>query len=121
MSFQSVLILLLIGFFLYILLLPRQLIFRKAFVLILLLMMLAVSFQPAWSQRIANWFGVGRGVDFLFYLSHITLFFIALVYYLKLKNMEIRFTKLVRQLAIIEANQGTETTRSTAGKSTIKT
>ena len=47
--------------------------------------------------------GVSRGVDLLFYLSHLMLFFLAFVYFLKFKKMEARFTKLVRQLALEQA------------------
>ena len=51
----------------------------------------------------AHQVGVSRGVDLLFYLSHLMLFFVAFVYYLKFKKMEARFTKLVRQLALERA------------------
>jgi hypothetical protein len=52
---------------------------------------------------VAQLVGVSRGVDLLFYLSHLTLFFLAFVYFLKFKSMEARFTKLVRQLALDRA------------------
>ena len=46
--------------------------------------------------------------DLLFYLSHLTLFFVAFVYFVKFKEMEVRFTKLVRQLALENARRETE-------------
>jgi len=52
---------------------------------------------------VAQQVGISRGVDLLFYLSHLTLFFIAFVYFLKFKNMEARFVKLVRELALDRA------------------
>jgi len=62
--------------------------------------MLAFALNPGWSSAIATRVGVGRGVDLLFYLSHLVLFFIAFVYYLKFKEVELRFTRLVQQLAL---------------------
>lgn len=68
--------------------------------------MFVMSLNPDWSTRIANFFGIGRGADFLFYISHLTLFFIAFLYYLKFKEMERQFTKLTRDLAIHCAREG---------------
>ena len=65
--------------------------------------MLVFAIQPDWSTGVAQRVGVSRGVDLLFYLSHLTLFFVAFVYFLKFKKMEARFTKLVRQLALDRA------------------
>jgi hypothetical protein len=64
--------------------------------------MLVFAIQPDWST---TW-PAGRGLArrrLLFYLSHLMLFFVAFVYYLKFKKMEARFTKLVRQLALERA------------------
>ena len=49
-----------------------------------------------------------RGADLLFYVSHFTLFFIAFIYFVKFKEMEVRFTKLVRQLALENARREAE-------------
>jgi hypothetical protein len=65
--------------------------------------MLVFAIQPDWSTRVAELVGISRGVDLLFYLSHLMLLFIAFVYFLKFKQMETRFTKLVRQLALERA------------------
>ena len=65
--------------------------------------MLVFAIQPDWSTSVAQRVGISRGVDLLFYLSHLTLFFVAFVYFLKFKKMEARFTKLVRQLALDRA------------------
>lgn len=103
MNFQYFLLILLVSFFVYVLLLPKQTRIRKVFVLGFTSVMLVFALNPDWSTQIANYFGIVRGVDFLFYLSHLTLFFIAFVYYLKFKEIETRFAKLVRHVAIDRA------------------
>ncbi|WP_051906872.1 DUF2304 domain-containing protein [Methylomarinum vadi] len=103
MTFKLVLVFLLGLFFTYVLLLPKKVLLRKSFILAFISLMIVFSFNPDWSTKIANYFGVVRGADFLFYLSHLVLFFIAFVYYLKFKEMEQRFARLVRHLAISEA------------------
>ena len=103
MKFQYFLFILLGAFIVYVLLLPRQTLIRKGFVLGFASVMLAFALAPDWSTEIANYFGIVRGVDFLFYLSHLALFFIAFVYYLKFKKMELRFAKLVGRVAIDHA------------------
>ena len=103
MNFRYLLLISLGTFFIYVLLLPKHTVIRKFFVLCFVSGMLIFALNPDWSTEIANYFGIVRGVDFLFYLSHLTLFFIAFVYYLKFKKMEIRFAKLVRRVAIDHA------------------
>jgi hypothetical protein len=103
MIFKYILVALLGAFLLYILLMPRRSLLRKGFVLSFVLVMLAFTIVPEWSSSIAQAVGIGRGVDLLFYLSHLVLFFIAFIYYLKFRAMELRFTKLVRELALESA------------------
>jgi hypothetical protein len=103
MNFRYFLLVLLGTFFLYVLWLPKQTLIRKSFVLCFVAGMLVFAFDPDLSTEIANYFGIVRGVDFLFYLSHLTLFFIAFAYYLRFKKLEIRFTKLARQVALDQA------------------
>jgi hypothetical protein len=100
MTFKYFLIAVLTGFIFYLLLLPRLDIVRKGAVFIVVLTMLVFAVQPDWSTDVAQRVGVSRGVDLLFYLAHLTLFFVAFVYFLKFKKMEARFDKLVRQLAL---------------------
>ena len=100
MTIQLILSLVLGAFFLYVLVLPRKSALRKGTVLIVVLSMLVFVIRPEWSSAIAERVGVGRGVDLLFYISHLALFFIAFMYYLKFKDMELRFTRLVRALAL---------------------
>ncbi len=103
MTFQYVLLAFLGVFILYVLALPKQTVLRKTFILFVVLLMVIFIFQPDLSTRVANWFGIGRGADFLFYLSNLVLFFVAFIYYLKFKDMEIRFARLVRHMAITQA------------------
>ena len=100
MTFQYVLLVILGLFLVYVLALPRQALLRKALVSMFVLAMLVFTVEPEWSSALAKLVGVGRGVDLLFYLSHLMLFFIAFMYYLRFKEVEIRFTRLVRQLAL---------------------
>jgi small membrane protein len=103
MTFKYLLVAALIGFIFYLLLLRRLDGLRKAVISVVVLTMLVFAIQPDWSTSVAQLVGISRGVDLLFYLSHLTLFFFAFVYFLKFKNMEARFTKLVRQLALDRA------------------
>lgn len=100
MNFRYLLLILLGTFFIYVLLLPKQTLIKKFFVLCVVSSMLIFALNPDWSTEIANYFGIVRGVDFLFYLSHLALFLIAFVNYLKFKKMEIRLAKLVRRVAL---------------------
>jgi small membrane protein len=103
MTFKYFLVSVLTLFIFYLLLLPRKTDLRKGFILAFVFLMLTFSVKPDWSSAIANLVGIARGVDLLFYLSHLMLFFIAFLYYLKFKDIELRFTKLVRQLALENA------------------
>ncbi len=100
MTFKYLLIAVLGGFLTYLLILPRKTVLRKGFIIAFVLVMLAFSVKPEWSATLAEYVGVGRGVDLLFYLSHLVLFFIAFMYYVKFKDIELRFTALVRELAL---------------------
>jgi hypothetical protein len=103
MTFKYFLIAILLAFIFYLLLLPRVRYLRKGVIFALVGTMLVFAIQPDWSTRVAELVGISRGVDLLFYLSHLMLLFIAFVYFLKFKQMETRFTKLVRQLALERA------------------
>ena len=105
MTFKYILFFILCLFLIYVLLLPKQTMLRKLFILIFVATMVVFSINPDLSTAIANYLGVGRGADLLFYLSHLVLFFIAFMYYLKFKDMEIRFAQLVRHIAISESTQ----------------
>ena len=105
MTFKYFLVAALIGFIFYLLLLPRVGYLRKGVIFAVVLTMLVFAVQPDWSNGVAQAVGISRGADLLFYLSHLTLFFVAFVYFVKFKEMEVRFTKLVRQLALENARR----------------
>ena len=108
MTFKYFLVAVLIGFIFYLLLLPRVGYLRKGVIFAFVMVMLVFAIQPDWSSSVANAVGISRGADLLFYVSHLTLFFIAFVYFVKFKEMEVRFTKLVRQLALESARREAE-------------
>ena len=105
MIFKYILLGLLGVFLLYILALPKQVVLRKTFIVIFVILMMVFAANPDLATIIANYLGIVRGADLLFYLSHIVLFFIAFMYYLKFKDMEIRFAQLVRHIALSESVQ----------------
>ena len=100
MKFQFVILIVLSFFFIYILLFPKQAAFRKIFLLGIVGLMGLFAVKPDWSTDIAQYFGIGRGADLLFYISHLTMFFVTLIYYLKFKGIEMRLTKLVAEIAL---------------------
>ena len=100
MTFQYVLVAALVGFAIYLGRLPGFGRMRKGGTFLVLAAMLVFVIRPEWSTNAARWVGISRGVDLLFYLSHLALFFLAFISFLKLKRMELRMTKLVRQLAL---------------------
>jgi small membrane protein len=106
MTFKYLLVAMVGAFFLYVLLLPRRILLRKTFVLGFVALMFLFSLNPDLATRVANFFGVGRGADFLFYVSFLVLFFITFAYYLKFRQMELQWTAIVRHMAISEAKDG---------------
>ena len=108
MTFKYFLVAVLISFIFYLLLLPRVGYLRKGVIFAFVLVMLIFAIQPDWSTYVAHRVGISRGVDLLFYLTHLILLFIAFVYFLKLKEMELRFTKMVRELALEAARTNSQ-------------
>lgn len=104
MTFQYLLLAVLGLFLVYVLAMPRQALLRKGFVLLFVITMLVFTAKPEWSTALAQMVGISRGVDLLFYLSHLVLFFIAFMYYLKFKDVELRLTTLVRNIALDTAS-----------------
>ena len=105
MTFQYLLVVILVGFAIFLLRLPGLGRGSKASMLLLVAAMLVFSVRPEWSTTAARWLGISRGVDLLFYVSHLALFFLAFVFFLKLKKMEMRLTLLVRQIALEPGRQ----------------
>jgi len=60
----------------------------------------AVAMVPDVTTKVAAWFGVGRGVDLLFYLAFLAVFYLMFRLFVRLESMEQQITRLVRELAL---------------------
>jgi len=69
---------------------------------VLWIAVIVIAFIPDFSTLVANLFGIGRGVDFLIYISIVALFYLVFRTYKKIKKIEQDITKLVSDLAIKE-------------------
>ena len=103
MTMKYLLALPLIVVFLYILTLPKYQIQSKIFVLVFVTLLLMFALLPDLSTVIANYVGVGRGSDFLFYISHLLIFFILFKFYLTILNLKASMNELVQKMALQEA------------------
>ena len=60
---------------------------------------------PKVADKVAQFFGIGRGVDLIIYLAIAILSLIVAVLYAKVKMDERAITKIVQEIAIIEAKE----------------
>jgi hypothetical protein len=77
--------------------------FRQSALVLWILFWLGVAGAgavPNASNYIANWVGVGRGVDFVFYVSILVLFFLLFRLFARLDKIERDITKIVRAFAL---------------------
>jgi hypothetical protein len=81
-------------------------VFMLAIIGILMVMM------PDLTTALAQFLGVGRGADLIMYFSLIGIFFILLLLYSRLREMDAAITTLVRCLAINQAHEPGETNLS---------
>jgi len=58
---------------------------------------------PDVSDEVANFVGVGRGVDLISYLIEVAVLFVLLHYYTKFVEMQRKLTDVVRELAILRS------------------
>ncbi|HTL32491.1 MAG TPA: DUF2304 domain-containing protein [Kofleriaceae bacterium] len=56
---------------------------------------------PEETDRIANFVGVGRGVDLITYVIEVTVLFVLLHYYTKFVELQRQLTDVVRELSIV--------------------
>ncbi len=75
--------------------------------LLMVLAIFAVLF-PNTLSTLANYVGVGRGADLLLYILALSFTFLAINLYVRGKQDEKRFAKVVRKLAILEAEKEAE-------------
>jgi len=64
--------------------------------------------DPALTTQIANWLGIGRGADLLFYLFIIVSLFYVVATRSRIHRMEQQITRLVQQNAIDHPVQGND-------------
>ena len=62
--------------------------------------MIIIAFIPDTFTVVANFFGVGRGVDFLLYTSVAALFYLVFRVYIKTEKIEQDITKIVSEVAL---------------------
>ena len=59
---------------------------------------------PDQTDTIANYVGVGRGVDLITYVFEITALFVLIHYYTKFVELQRQLTELTREMAILRAD-----------------
>ncbi|MDD4290358.1 MAG: DUF2304 family protein [Patescibacteria group bacterium] len=62
-----------------------------------------VFWQPELTTRLANQFGIGRGSDFIIYISIIVIFYQLFRIYAHIEKIETNITKIIRKIAIDNA------------------
>ena len=72
----------------------------------------ALLLFPDVSTQVANIFGVGRGVDFLFYIAHAGSVLIAIILYSKVRQQSDQIAELTRQIALKTARFAPDDTHS---------
>ncbi|MEK7615277.1 MAG: DUF2304 family protein [Patescibacteria group bacterium] len=65
----------------------------------------AIALSPNTTNIFAQFVGVGRGVDFVIYVSLIGLFYLVFRLFVKIEDVEREITRLVRKLAIEEKEE----------------
>lgn len=71
-------------------------------ILLWLLAILAVLLPQA-TQVVASYFGIGRGTDFVVYVSFAIMFFVLFRLHIKLESMQRDITKIVRKDSLEDA------------------
>ena len=71
---------------------------------------------PGETDRIANFVGVGRGVDLITYVIEVTVLFVLLHYYTKFVELQRQLTDVVRELSIVRGEL--EDVRASASSAT---
>jgi small membrane protein len=80
------------------------------FLIMIVLVATAVLFIcfPSLTITVANFLGVGRGTDLIFYVSTLLFWFVVLKLYVRQRNLEKIITELIRQKAIEDIKQANE-------------
>jgi hypothetical protein len=59
---------------------------------------------PETADNVAHFVGVGRGADFVMYVSIVSIFFVLVHYYTKFVELQRNLTQLAREMAILRAD-----------------
>ncbi len=73
--------------------------------------------RPDDTTVVANWLGVDRGTDLLFYAMVIAFVFTTMSTYLRFKELELRYARLARAVALQSA-QAPDDSQSSSGATT---
>jgi len=79
---------------------PSLLFAKRLIALGLFLVLLLLVLFPEISTRIANLTGVGRGVDLVFYVSHLFLTFLIIALWRKTVSLEEKLTRVSRLISL---------------------
>lgn len=81
----------------------RSQLLDRLLILLLVLSALVLIATPSLSNRLANLFGVGRGADFIFYLTHAGMVLVVVLLYSRLRVQSEQIGQLTRQIAVAQA------------------
>ena len=106
MTWIKIILIILLLFILRALLVQKSLAMIKRIVAgLMFLILLSLVIFPEASTRVANFVGVGRGVDLLFYFSHLFLLFLIVALWRRTIVLTDTITRLSRAIAIRDANK----------------
>lgn len=77
---------------------------KKILGIVFILFSIVAVLLPDLINKIANFFGIGRGADLLLYLLTLSFIFVVFNLYIKNQQDQKKIVKLARKIAIIEAN-----------------
>jgi len=98
--FKLVLLASVLGFVYLVMFRTRAILAQRVFGAAIGLVMCVFVIVPDLATRISNLFGIGRGADFLFYLSHAFIYFLFVRVYQENQRFQAQITELTRQLAL---------------------
>lgn len=79
---------------------PSLLLAKRLFATVVFATLLLLVVFPDASTKIANFIGVGRGVDLIFYFSHLFLLMLIITMWRKIITLDDKLTKVSRQISI---------------------
>lgn len=100
MTSSIILTFLIIGLFAYSLSARKRIPVLSKFMFLLCFLGSFLAWRPDITTQFANFIGIGRGVDLLFYLFIIVSLFIFVNLHIKIKEQEYMLTQICRRIAI---------------------